>query len=382
MSASSCPASATQGTACSAPADRMTGDVPIPSFLITFAVAFGLSIVLTPVASVLGRRLGLLDRPRGRRRHERPVPRMGGLAIYVAFVVAVLVAQRLPVERFDSKEIIRLTGLLLGGTFIFSFGLLDDWLEFSPFPQYVAQLLTAAIAIVFLIFIEYVQNPFTNQQTPQFPYLVTVTVSLFWLGLMMNTVNWLDGLDGLASGIGLIASVVLFVNAAFRLDPPQASVALLPIALGGALLGFLPFNFHPARIFLGTSGALFLGFTLGVLAIIGGAKMATILFVMGLPLLDLAWQVFARLRRGQNPVVGDRGHLHFRLLDLGLSQRQIVVGYYAFCAAFGTLTLVVSSRLFKLFALLAMGALAAIGFALLERRARDKYEQVLDSQQT
>jgi len=346
----------------------MSGDVPVTAFLITFAIAFGLSLALTPLAGLLGKRLGLLDEPRGRHRHTRPVPRTGGLPLYVAFVVAVLVAQKLPVERFDPKEIIRLTGLLLGGTFIFLFGLLDDWLDLSPLPQYLAQLLAAAIAVTFLIFIEYVNNPLTNQQTPAFPYVVTVTVSLFWLGLMMNTVNWLDGLDGLASGVVIVACVVLFVNAAFRLNPPQMSVALLPIALGGAALGFLPFNFHPARIFLGTSGALLLGFSLGSLSIIGGAKMATILFAMGLPLLDLAWQIVARLRRGQNPVQGDRGHLHFRLLDLGLSQRQIVLGYYAFCAAFGTLTLVVSSRLFKLVALLAMGVLVAIGFALLARR--------------
>jgi UDP-GlcNAc:undecaprenyl-phosphate GlcNAc-1-phosphate transferase len=303
---------------------------------------------------------------------------MGGLALYVAFVAAVLVAQRLPVERFDPKEIIRLTGLLLGGTFIFLFGLLDDWRDLKPLSQYIAQLLAAAIAVSFLIFIEYVNNPITNQQTPPFPYVVTVTVSLFWLGLMMNTVNWLDGLDGLASGVVVIACVVLFINSAFRLNPPQMSVALLPIALGGAALGFLPFNFHPARIFLGTSGALFLGFSLGALSIIGGAKMATILFVMGLPLLDVAWQIVARVRRGQNPVLGDRGHLHFRLLDLGFSQRGIVAGYYAFCATFGVLTLMVSSRLFKLVALLAMGVLVAIGFAVLARHTEADASLVID----
>ena len=346
----------------------MTGEVPVTAFIITFAVAFGLSVLLTPLSGLMGRWLGLVDEPRGRHQHARPIPRMGGLALYVAFVVAVLVAQRLPVERFDPKEIIRLTGLLLGGTFIFLFGLLDDWRELKPLPQYIGQIIAAAIAVTFLIFIEYVNNPFTNQQTAPFPYVVTVTVSLFWLGLMMNTVNWLDGLDGLASGVVVIACAVLFVNAAFRLNPPQMSVALLPIALGGAALGFLPFNFYPARVFLGSSGAFFLGFTLGTLSIIGGAKMATILFVMGLPLLDLFWQIVDRLRRGQSPLHGDRGHLHFRLLDMGFSPRGIVLAYYAFCATFGALTLVISSRLYKLIALLAMGALGTIGFVILVRR--------------
>jgi UDP-GlcNAc:undecaprenyl-phosphate GlcNAc-1-phosphate transferase len=274
------------------------------------------------------------------------------------------------VVRFDGKEIIRLVGLLLGGTFIFVFGLIDDWRELPPLPQYLAQIVAAAIAVIFLILIEYVNNPITGQQTPDFAYPLTVTLSLFWLGLMMNTVNWLDGVDGLAAGVVAIACVVLFVNGVFRLDPPQHSVALLPVALLGATLGFLPFNFAPARIFLG-SGAYFLGFTLGVLSIIGGAKMAAILLVMGLPLLDAAWQIVNRLARGQNPVHGDRGHLHFRLLDMGLSAQQIVLGYYLFCAVFGGLALAIPSRLYKLIAILVMAVLSLVGFTWLARRKTD-----------
>ena len=271
------------------------------------------------------------------------------------------------VFRFDPKEVIRLAGLLIGGTFIFAVGLADDRLELSPLPQYISQLLAAALAVAFLIIIEYVNNPLTGLQTEDFPYLLTVTISLFWLGLMMNTVNWLDGLDGLAAGVVAIACVVLFVNAAFRLNPPQYSVALLPAALLGATLGFLPYNFAPARIFLG-SGAVFLGYVLGVLSIIGGAKVASILLVMGLPLLDLAWQIVNRVLRGQNPTTGDRGHLHFRLADLGLSQKQIVIGYYGFCAVFGALALLIPSRLFKLIAILVMGGLSLAGFIWLTRQ--------------
>jgi UDP-GlcNAc:undecaprenyl-phosphate GlcNAc-1-phosphate transferase len=184
---------------------------------------------------------------------------------------------------------------------------------------------------------------------------------------MVNTVNWLDGLDGLAAGVVAIACIVLFVNAVFRLDPPQHSVGLLPVALLGAALGFLPYNFAPAKIFLG-SGAYFLGFALGVLSIIGGAKMAAILLVMGLPLLDLVWQVVNRLAHGQNPVIGDRGHLHFRLVDLGLSQQQIVLSYYMFCAVFGGLALMIPSRLYKLLALIVMALICLIGFLWLARR--------------
>jgi UDP-GlcNAc:undecaprenyl-phosphate GlcNAc-1-phosphate transferase len=159
----------------------------------------------------------------------------------------------------------------------------------------------------------------------------------------------------------------LFVNSAFRLVPAQTSVSLLPLALVGACLGFLMYNFNPARVFMGSSGAYFLGYALGTLSIIGGAKMATILLVMGLPLLDVMWQVVNRMSQGRSPFHGDRGHLHFRLVDLGYNQRLIVLSYYLFCAFFGVLTLVITSRLYKAVALGLMALFVAIGFYLLKR---------------
>ena len=346
---------------------NMTQDHAL-SFVAVFAISFGLSVLLTPVARRLGVRWGIVDRPRNRHRHDRPTSKLGGFAMYVAFTTAAVIAQFLPVVRTDDKEIIRLVGLLLGGAFLFIFGLLDDRYEFGPLPQYVAQLVAAAIAVMFLIFIERFNNPLTGQLTPEWPYVVTVTITLFWLGLMMNTVNWLDGLDGLAAGVCAVASLMIFIHAAFRLD--QVSVSLLPLALLGATLGFLPYNFHPAKVFMGSNGALFLGYTLGVLGIIGGAKMATILLVMGLPLLDVAWQIVRRASTGENPTRGDRGHVHYRLLALGLSQRQIVIGYYLFCTLFGAIALVTASRLFKLIALLVMAGVVGVGFLVLSRRTR------------
>jgi UDP-GlcNAc:undecaprenyl-phosphate GlcNAc-1-phosphate transferase len=146
----------------------------------------------------------------------------------------------------------------------------------------------------------------------------------------------------------------------------QVSVSLLPLALTGASFAFLLFNFYPARVFLG-GGAMYLGFVLGVLAIIGGAKMATILLIMGLPVMDLTWQAFNRMRQGKNPMVGDRGHIHFRLLDIGMTQRQIVLIYYLFCACFGVLTLITSSQLFKLIAFSTMLILIVVGFMLVAK---------------
>jgi UDP-GlcNAc:undecaprenyl-phosphate/decaprenyl-phosphate GlcNAc-1-phosphate transferase len=338
----------------------------VMSFIVVFVLSFGLSLALTPLARRWGMRWRIVDKPRDRHQHPHVTSKFGGMALYVAFTGTVIVAQFLPVERTDPQEIIRLVGLLLGGAFLFVFGILDDKRDFSALPQYIAQLLAAAVAVLFLIIIEGFNNPLTGEVTPEWPYVVTVTITLFWLGFMMNTVNWLDGMDGLAVGVCAVASLMIFIHSAFRLD--QISVSLLPLALLGATLGFLPYNFHPARVFMGTNGALFLGYTLGVLSIIGGAKMATVLLVMGLPLLDVVWQIVRRVSTGSNPMEGDRGHVHYRLLDLGLSERQIVLGYYVFCTIFGAIALVTASRLYKLIALLVMGLVVAAGFAFLSWR--------------
>ena len=267
----------------------------------------------------------------------------------------------------DPNETTRLAGLLLGSTVAFGLGLLDDKRELSWRGQILAQLLCAAIAIATLIFIERVNNPFTDGQIV-FPDLVVWTLTTFWFLGAMNTLNWLDGLDGLAAGVTAILAAVLVGHMLWRADPPQLSVAILPLALLGATLGFLPWNFSPARIFMGSSGSYFLGFAVAALGIIGGARMATVLMVLGLPIVDVAWLIWRRRRRGVSPGAGGRDHLHFRLLDLGLGQRQIVLGYYAFCAAFGLLALSIGPRIFKLLALVGLGIVVLAVLSWAERR--------------
>jgi UDP-GlcNAc:undecaprenyl-phosphate GlcNAc-1-phosphate transferase len=328
------------------------------NFLIVFLLGFALALALTPLAGLVGRRLGLADAPGGRRQHSGLVARTGGVALYLAFTIAALVAQWLPVPRFDPNEIIRLIGLLAGGAFIFLFGLADDRWSLSPRWQYLIHAAAAAIAIVFLIFVEYFYNPLNGDKVT-FSLWLTVVFTTFWIMGMVNTVNWLDGLNGLAAGVTAIACGVLFVNAAFRLNPPQTSVSLLPLALLGVCAGFLPWNLS-ARVFMGSSGAWFLGYTLGCLAIIGGAKVAAILLVMAVPIIDVAWLIIRRAARGVGVGTGGRDHLHFRSLDAGIPQWKIVAGYYAFCAAFGTLALVTSSRLYKLIALIVLGILVLV----------------------
>lgn len=339
------------------------------AFVIVFALALGISLTLTPLAIHLGKRYKIVAAAGGRHQAEgdkRGVPKLGGLPIFVSFTTAILVAQFLPVSRMDPYEIVRLSGLLIGSIIVFVMGLLDDMFQLGSFPQFLGQFAATAVAVMFQIFIEYVNNPLSGQQTEPWPYIVTVALSFFWMVGMMNTVNWLDGVDGLAAGVAFIAGTMLFINSAFRVEPAQTSVSLLHLALMGSSLGFLLYNFYPARIFMG-GGALLLGYLLGTLSIIGGAKMATILLVMGLPLMDVAWQVVNRLRQGRSPFEGDRGHVHFRLLDVGFSQRQIVLVYYLFCTFFGILTLVIESQFYKFIALAVMLALVALGFAIVSR---------------
>jgi len=342
-------------------------------FALVFLIPLLLALTIAPLTARLGLHLDILDRPGGRRRHEGRVSRLGGVALTIAFTFGLLLILLLPSRflpaRQDPKELTRLAGLLLGTVFVFLFGLLDDRFRFPAYPQYAAQFVASLIAIAFIIHIKHVNSPFTNQfffGPDGFPWPLVWVLTTLWIMGMINTVNFLDGLDGLAAGAGAILCVILAVH---MVRQEQLSVALLPLALLGATLGFLPFNFYPAKVFMGSSGSYALGFALGALGIIGGARMATVLLAMGLPILDVAWQIVRRRRLGQPIGLGDRGHLHFRLHDLGYSQRTIVLAYYGFCALFGLLALLLPSRLYKLLALLLLGL--AVGFLLLWLSRKD-----------
>jgi UDP-GlcNAc:undecaprenyl-phosphate GlcNAc-1-phosphate transferase len=331
-----------------------------PAFALTFAIGVVVAALLSPVARALGLRLGLVDQPGGRRQHRGAISRLGGIALYAGFTVALLGALLLPARWFppssDPNEMLRLTGVLVGTTFVFVFGLLDDRYEFASGPQYAVQFASALIAIIFIIFIERINNPFGADQIV-FPRLVVWVLTIFWFMGMINTVNWLDGIDGLAAATAAIMSGILAIH---MIREGQLSVALLPVALLGATAGFLPFNFSPARLFMGSSGSYFLGWALAALGIIAGAKVATVLLVMGLPILDVAWLMVNRWRRGGARGLGEGGrdHLHHRLLDMGFTPRQIVLGYSAFCLAFGAAALGLENRIYKVVALLVLAGLA------------------------
>jgi UDP-GlcNAc:undecaprenyl-phosphate GlcNAc-1-phosphate transferase len=344
--------------------------IPLSSFSmiypVIFVTALVLSVLITPVCIKLAYSAGVTDRPGGRRQHQGEVPRLGGVALFAGFMGAGLLVFGLNDAgiwlSMGAEDRKLLTGVLVGTLLVFLFGLWDDLSELPPWPQFVAQFAVALVAIAFDIIVERVTLPIVGLTI--FPDWITYPLTIFWVMGMINTVNWLDGLDGLAAGVAAIASL-LFAIHAYRLG--QSIVALFPLALAAACLGFLPFNFQPARIFMGSSGSMVLGFALASLSILAPAKVATTLLVLGIPIVDVAWLIIERWRRRGAPTRAGRDHLHYRLLDLGLSQRQIVSLYYIFCAAFGILALLIADRFFKLIALAVMAVLTLVLLRWLSR---------------
>ena len=263
--------------------------------------------------------------------------------------------------RNDPNELRRLTALLVGSTFCVVVGFLDDRYEWSSGPQYLAQFFAALIAIAGLIFIKHVNNPFGDG-------LLGGPGGLPWWAVGASDHLLVHGHDehsqlaGRAEWAGHGRHRHSLRRAGHPHDLPRRAA---PVERGhvagdllGATVGFLPFNFSPARIFMGSSGSFFLGFAVAALGIIGGARLATVMLVLGLPALDVAWLIYMRRRRGLSPGQGGRDHLHYRLLDKGISERTIVLGYWGFCALFGAMTLLFDDRVFKLAALINLGIVA------------------------
>lgn len=348
---------------------------------LTFLVAFALTTLLTPPLIRLSLRWGWVAQPGPRHVHRSPTPMVGGLAIIAGFVGALLLSFGLgaldPALMRSPFEQLRLGLLLAGAAIVAAVSLIDDLRDLPPMPRLAVHFLAALVAVGPYLWDQRLYPDALGAPTEargiiltafNFPLVsqihlhdlspwLAIGATLFWIVGMQNMVNWADGLDGLAGGIVLIASAILAAHT-LMLDPPQSTVAMLPLALAGACAGFLIFNFHPARIFMGDVGAMTIGYILGISAIIGGAKLATALLVMGLPLVDMAWLILTRTLRGRSAARSGRDHLHHRLLDMGLSQRQVVLFYYALSAAFGAIALLdFFTPLMKLVALLLLGAL-------------------------
>lgn len=306
----------------------------------------GLAAIVS-LAGTVGLRLWLtrrgiaLAQPRPRDVHTKPIPRLGGLAVVASFLVVVILISIFDPSKlhFTNQTIFGVDRSLLGiigGIIVLAVaGAVDDIRGMSPSKKFFWQLVAASIVAASYIAITVVTDPFGGTLAiGNWGYVLVV----LWILVVINAVNFLDGLDGLASGMSLIATVTLYLLAV-QPDVNQVSMSVLAAILIGSLIGFLPLNWFPAKIFLGDSGSMVLGFLLAVFAIISGGKFLTAVLVLGIPLFDLAWVVMRRLHDHQPIYQADRLHLHHRLLQVGLSQRRAVTLIYFIVAAFGIIAL-------------------------------------------
>jgi UDP-GlcNAc:undecaprenyl-phosphate GlcNAc-1-phosphate transferase len=337
--------------------------------VVLFAIAALLTALVTVLVRAFALKAGIVDRPEqapDRKIHARPVALLGGIAIFIGFFsVIALLGNRAGILTGTGIFTKYLWGLFAGGCILMIGGYLDDRFRLSPKWQFVFPLLATLAVIVSGVGIKLVTNPFGGTipldtvnvalfDWHGIPYHLTLWADLFtlvWVLGMTYTTKFLDGLDGLVSGITVIGSLVVY---ALSVRPPvlQADTANLALILAGACAGFLLFNWHPAKVFLGEGGSLLTGFLLGSLAIISGGKIATALLIMGIPILDVAWVIVRRLFiEHRSPFrSADRKHLHFRLLDVGFSHRGAVLFLYFLTAAFGA-TAVLFHGMQKLIAL-------------------------------
>jgi UDP-GlcNAc:undecaprenyl-phosphate GlcNAc-1-phosphate transferase len=336
----------------------------LPYLAAAFLGAAVLSLALTPIVRGLADRRGVVDHPHERRINTAPIPRGGGVAVAAAFLLVAIVlmaaAPALGLEReFGELDAGELVALLAGGALAAVLGALDDRFDLRARWQLGGQVGLAIVAVVLGIEVGAIANPF-GPGVILFEGAFAAGFTVFWIVGMVNSVNFIDGLDGLSGGIALIAAVTL---GALSLTPQvnQPAVAILCLGLAGAVVGFLRWNFHPATVFAGTAGTMFLGYTLALLAILGTAKVAVALLVLGVPIIDTFWTFVRRVASGRSPFTPDRGHLHHRLLDLGLSHRRTVLLIYAMCSGLGVVSLV-TSGIGQVYAFL--GALVASGLVL------------------
>lgn len=312
-------------------------------YILPFIFAFGLSLIFTPIVKILAIKFGFIDKPDPRKIHKIPIARLGGLAIFLSFVIVTLIYYFTQRDFFvfapwhDYNLNVKFFGIIIGALILVATGLIDDKKALSPWVKLIAQIIAALIVIISGTRIEYINNPlggFINFNLP-----ISYLISLIWIVGIINVINFLDGLDGLAAGVSFFACLSIFFIS-LLLTVYQPATAILSVILAGAILGFLPYNFNPAKIFMGDSGSLFLGYALAILSIISGAKMATALLVLGFPIIDGLWVVARRTARGESPFKPDKTHLHHRLLSAGLTVRSAVIIIWLISLIFGFLGII------------------------------------------
>ncbi len=324
------------------------------TYIVAFTIALAVAYFITPKVMKFAIKVGALDAPDDRKVHTSPIPRMGGLAIYVAFVLAVLASMHI------SREIM---GLLVGGTVILIVGIIDDLKPLPAKVKLLGQIVAAAVLVMFDIRIEWLTNPFGDMLYVDY---LAIPLTILWVVSLTNTVNLIDGLDGLAAGVSTIAAVTILLVA---LQQNFLVVAILTAALAGSALGFLQHNFNPAKIFMGDTGSMFLGYMLAAISILGAVKSAaTIALIvpivaLGLPILDTAFAIIRRYMSGRPIFKPDKGHLHHRLLEMGLTQKQAVLLMYVIsgCLGLSAIALTEVNKSFGMFIIVVLLSVAYVG---------------------
>ncbi len=311
--------------------------------LLALVMAFLISFAATPMVISLAHKINALDVPKDARRvHKKPIPLIGGLAIFYGFIVSVLCFATIDRETM---------GILIGSVIIVTVGVIDDMSDMKAIIKLLCQIIAAAIVVYSGVRIGHFTNPFAQWFGPPhfvLNYWVSVLITMLWIVGVCNAVNLIDGLDGLAVGVSSIASMSLL--AMTFLISNNLNVAIMTAALAGAGFGFLPYNFNPAKIFMGDTGALFLGFILACVSVQGFLKLSAIisfavpLLILGLPIFDTLFAIIRRVLTGRSPMSPDRGHLHHRLLDMGFSQKQTVAILYTMTAVLCLTAVVISIK--------------------------------------
>lgn len=317
-------------------------------FWIIFLVAFTVSLAMSPVSIWVAKKTGALDVPKDSRRvHQNPVPRIGGMAIFVGTVLALLLAMGMKLLGPDASEM-KITGILLGGVMVYILGTVDDFKNLPAMVKLFGQIGCALVVFAFGNRIDFIAN-YLGEGTQQLAGIASLIVTVLWIVAITNTINLVDGLDGLAAGISAIASLcIAYVAYIFGYYP--ACFCLLTLA--GASLGFLPYNFFPAKTFMGDGGALFLGFMIANFSILEPVKRATMVavlvpaLVLALPIFDTLWAILRRKVNGKPIMEADKGHIHHRMMGAGMGQRRTVLCMYGVCGIMGVAAVLLSRSLY------------------------------------
>jgi UDP-GlcNAc:undecaprenyl-phosphate GlcNAc-1-phosphate transferase len=317
--------------------------------LIAFLVSMTIVLWTTPVVKTIGLKGGHVDRPNARKIHDKPIVRIGGVAIFAGTTIALLIVWWLGGFKQDfgflpPDKDAEIWGVTIGAIFFFFIGLADDLFNLSPSSRLLVQTIVATFAWWKGVRINFLSIPFYELIHIE-QWWLSLPITIIWLVGMVNAINWIDGLDGLAAGVSGIAAVTMLIVSLF-MDQPAA--ALIAAALAGGTLGFLRYNFSPAEIFMGDGGAYFIGFLLAGVGVIGLAKTAAVTavvlpyIILAVPIVDMSIVIISRLYQGKSPFLADKSHIHHRLMEAGVSQRLTVLFIYALTLWVGSLALVFS----------------------------------------